>query len=261
MLWPLSSKEKGLAQLGMSAVPLEVTSAESIAACKAEVERLTGGRLDILVNNAGRSHTVPALDIELDDLRATYETNVFAPLMLCQALAPQLIAARGLVVNISSLSTQVPYLFRAAYSSSKAALAAWSRVLRLEMRPFGVRVMVVTAGTVRSNIASHAERQLPGASLYRPIEDVFRRYLRYSQETATMDTAVFAERVVREAIRGESWCGGLVGGTPYYFWLGGMSRLVWTAQWLPSRFFEIVTGMYYGVGKISRQIALATKRD
>ncbi|KAJ3516824.1 hypothetical protein NM208_g14794 [Fusarium decemcellulare] len=56
---------KDLEAPGLSVVSLEVTEPESIAECKAKVSELTGGRLDILVNNAGRTHTIPALDMDL----------------------------------------------------------------------------------------------------------------------------------------------------------------------------------------------------
>lgn len=69
---------KELSDIGVSAVALDVTNAESIAECKRQVTELTGGRLDILVNNGGVSHTIPATDIDLDEVRATFETNVFS---------------------------------------------------------------------------------------------------------------------------------------------------------------------------------------
>lgn len=96
----------------------------------AEVERLTGGKLDYLVNNAGRNYTVPALDVDMDEIRQTFEVNVFAVMALCQAFAPLLIEvwrdcnttcsvhrltstlqAKGTIVQIGSVAGVMPYIF------------------------------------------------------------------------------------------------------------------------------------------------------
>ncbi|KAF1975255.1 NAD(P)-binding protein [Bimuria novae-zelandiae CBS 107.79] len=85
-----------------------------------EVRKLVNGRLDILINNAGRGLTMLVTDVNLDNARNVYETNIFRVMAM------------------------VPL--------SKAALASYSRPLRTKLRPFGVRVQVVMAGIVKSNI-------------------------------------------------------------------------------------------------------------
>ena len=90
--------------------------------------------------NRGRTHTHPALDISLPDVRNTFETNVFAIMAMVQAFIDQLAAAKGLIINISSLSSITPYLFGSVYCATKAAINAYSRTLRLELAPLGVRV-------------------------------------------------------------------------------------------------------------------------
>ncbi|KAM5385624.1 hypothetical protein ACJZ2D_000823 [Fusarium nematophilum] len=246
---------------GITVLPLEVTDLASIAECKAKVSELTGGRLDILVNNAGRTHTIPALDTELDDVRATYEVNVFGPMSMTQAFAPLLISARGLILNISSTSSVVPYLFGAIYSSTKGAINTYSRALRLELKPFGVRVMVAMTGTVRSNIASRTHRVLPEDSLYQPVRDVFERRLTFSQRTATVPTEVYARKVVSQALKGEGWFGGLFGGSPDWYWAGGMSGRVWLLTCLPAWVSEAAIGWFFGIGSIVKRIRAAVKRD
>ena len=93
-----------LADQGIETLALEVTDDDSIKALKHEVASRTGGTLDILVNNAGRNYTVPALDVELDEIRATFEANVFGVMMMCSAFAPLLIEAKGTIVQIGSLA-------------------------------------------------------------------------------------------------------------------------------------------------------------
>ncbi|RFU81088.1 1-acyldihydroxyacetone-phosphate reductase [Trichoderma arundinaceum] len=248
---------KELADKGMSAVQLDVTNQDSINACKAEVASITGGRLDILVNNAGRTHTIPALDIEIDDVRQTFETNVFGPMFTTQAFAEQLIAARGLVVNISSLSSISAYIFGSVYASTKGAINSYSRVLRLELKPFNVRVMVAMAGTVRSQIASHAHRSLPSTSLYQPIDDYFQKRLVFSQNNATVPTEVFARKLVSAALKGEGYFGGLIGGTPDWFWAGGFSRGVWVLSLFPAWVSEKVIGVFFGIAGLKKRLTEA----
>ncbi|KAI1294381.1 NAD(P)-binding protein [Xylaria venustula] len=217
-----------LAGLGMSVVPLDVTDAESIKKCHDEVAKINGGKLDILVNNAGRTHTHPALDISLPDVRATFETNVFSIMAMVQAFIGQLAAAKGLIVNISSLASITPYLFGSVYCASKAAVCAYSRTLRLELAPLGVRVMVSMTGSVKSNTASHGHRVLPENSVYQRAKRVFEWRLVFSQNHHTMDTTVFAERLVAASLRPErpGWLRSLFG-RPDWFWNGGRSLTAW----------------------------------
>ncbi|PHH86719.1 hypothetical protein CDD83_9853 [Cordyceps sp. RAO-2017] len=103
---------------GLTIIPLDVTSKESVASCRAKVGELTNGRLDILVNNAGRPHVFPALDNDIEDARLTYETNVLGPMLMVQSFIDLLIPARGLIINVSSASSEVPYLFNPLVSAS-----------------------------------------------------------------------------------------------------------------------------------------------
>ncbi|KAH0601835.1 hypothetical protein MHUMG1_00714 [Metarhizium humberi] len=252
---------QALRELGMSAVQLEVTNAESIAACKAEVDKITGGKLDILVNNAGRTHTIPALDIDMDDVRQSYEANVFGPMAMCQSFASLLIPARGLILQISSVSAIMPYLFASIYASTKGAVNSYSRVLRMELKPFNVRVMVAMTGTIRSNIMNHFDRVLPENSLYRPVEDVFVQRLRFSQTRGTMDTHVYAKKIVKEALKGEGWFGGLFGRTPDWYWAGGFSYGAWILDtFFPSWLAEAAVAWFFNVGVWSKRLNTANRK-
>jgi len=99
-----------LASLGIETFSLEVTDESSIANLLDEVRAATNGRLDYLVNNAGRNYTVPALDVDFDEVRATFEVNVFAVMRMCKVFAPLLIQAKGTVVQIGSLAGVMPYV-------------------------------------------------------------------------------------------------------------------------------------------------------
>ncbi|KAI9828022.1 MAG: hypothetical protein M1832_003549 [Thelocarpon impressellum] len=150
-----------LEALGIETLSLDVNSARQIAEVRADVERRTGGRgLDVLVNNAGRNYTVPALDVDFDEVRATFETNVYSVMRMCQAFAPLLVAAKGTIVQVGSLAGVMPYVFGATYNATKAALHAYSNTLRVELAPFDVKVVILVTGGVQSRIA-RTERSLP----------------------------------------------------------------------------------------------------
>ncbi|EGX90420.1 short chain dehydrogenase/reductase, putative [Cordyceps militaris CM01] len=246
-----------LTKMGMSAVSLDVTSSASIEKCKAQVTEITGGTLDILVNNAGLLYMLPATDIDMDGVRATFETNVFGVMAMCQAFIPLLMPARGLVVQISSISAVAADLYASVYSATKGALNSYSRSLRLELRPFGVRVMVAVTGTVRSRIAAKISQRLPEGSLYAPVDDLYVKRHRFSQETVPMDTDVYAAKIVAQAVKGEGWLGGWLGRSPDWYWTGGIARRTWLAQYLPTSWTESMTAALSGNDEITKRIHAA----
>jgi len=189
-----------LAAHGIETLSLEVTSPESIQTLKAEIASRTGGTLDYLVNNAGRNYTMPAVDIDLDEARVTFETNVFAVMRMCQAFAPLLIHADegATIVQIGSLAGVMPYVFGGVYNATKAALHSYSDTLRVELAPFGVRVVTVVTGGVKSNIA-RTQRALPEGSLYVPIAKVYEERQTHSQANA-IPNEQYARSVVGQVL-------------------------------------------------------------
>lgn len=84
---------------------LEVQKVESIVEAKKFVQQRTGGGLDYLVNNAGKNYTVPGVEIEIEEVRDLFETNLFAVMRMCQEFTPLLIEARGTIVQIGSVAS------------------------------------------------------------------------------------------------------------------------------------------------------------
>ena len=123
---------KDLSDLGIETLALELKDSESISSLHSRIQRSVGVRgLDILVNNAGRNCIMPALDLDIDDARETFEVNTLSVMRMCQTFAPMLIRAKGKIVMIGSLAGLTPYIFGAAYNASKAALHAYTDTLRL----------------------------------------------------------------------------------------------------------------------------------
>ena len=107
------------------------------------------GRVDALVNNAAWSVSGPVEKVPLDAVRRMFETNVFGPARLIQALAPAMRARRsGVIVNVSSLAGRVVPPLGGFYSASKFALEALSEALHFELSRFNVRVAIVEPGYV-----------------------------------------------------------------------------------------------------------------
>jgi len=213
-----------------------------MAALLGEIKTRTDGHLDILVNNAGRNYTVPALDIELDEVRETFETNVYAVMRLCQAFSPLLIEAQGTIVQIGSLAGVMPYVFGSVYNATKAALHAYSDTLRVELAPFGVKVVVVKTGGVVSNI-SRTHRELPEGSLYLPLKEEYEMRQTHSQANA-IPNEVYARSVVRQVLHRPS---------RDTVWEGGKSWLVWfISSFFPRRVLDIAMSRMFNLWKLKR---------
>ena len=123
------------------------------------------GRVDVLINNAGRGYHCPIEDSSEDEIRLLFETNYFGPVRLTQEVLPIMREQGfGVISNVSSMGVHFPdAVGNAFYTSSKMALDEFSRVLRNEVKPFGIQVMVIEPGTFRTNfrlggISPKAER-------------------------------------------------------------------------------------------------------
>jgi len=153
-------------EFGGEVVPLrfDVTEPESISNAASYVEQaLEGTTLAGLVNNAGIALAGSLMHQPIDDLRQQFEVNVFGLMAVTQAFLPLLGARRdppgppGRVVNLSSVGGRIAYPFMGAYSASKHALEALSDSLRRELMIYGVDVIVVEPGAVKTPIWEKAE--------------------------------------------------------------------------------------------------------
>jgi NAD(P)-dependent dehydrogenase (short-subunit alcohol dehydrogenase family) len=135
-------------------VPLDVTDPKSVEAAVA-----AAGELDVLVNNAGLTVQAPVEAVPIDVFRSVIETNLFGPLRLMQAFLPGMRKrGRGTIVNVSSGGVRSAPPLQGAYSASKAALELLSETLRKELEPFGVRVLVISAGGIRTEMRTRQQR-------------------------------------------------------------------------------------------------------
>ncbi|KAF2107813.1 NADPH-dependent 1-acyldihydroxyacetone phosphate reductase [Lophiotrema nucula] len=197
---------------------LDVVSQVSVDAAVKQVEVKSGGKLDVLVNNAGVLFVMPALDVDIEEARAVFETNYWGVLRVVQAFAPLVIAAKGSILNVGSGAGDLPLPFQSMYNASKAAQNMLSEVLRLELRPLGVKVITLMAGNVATNIAANAPPvEIPQSSVYDPVRSEIGKEMKYSDQPA----ASFAKQVVDDVL----------GGSQGKVYRGGNSFIM---KWLPS---------------------------
>jgi len=135
----------------LETILLDVTDRESILRAAHEVGTRLGGRgLDALFNNAGIGSTSPIEYTSLDQLRETFEVNLFGQIATIQAFLPLIRAAKGRIINTGSVGDHVAPPFIGPLASSKAAFASMSAALRLELRPQGIGVCVLEPGAINT---------------------------------------------------------------------------------------------------------------
>ena len=128
-------------------IPTDVLRDEDVAnLMRQTIDRF--GRLDALVNNAGLSMRKAVLDTTVEDFRAMLDLNLLAVVRTTRAACPHLLAARGHLVNIGSLSGKSASRWLGAYPASKFAVTAYTQQLRLELEPEGLNVLLVCPGPI-----------------------------------------------------------------------------------------------------------------
>jgi NADP-dependent 3-hydroxy acid dehydrogenase YdfG len=141
---------------GCRTLALDVTNEDSMRSAVAAVEAECGA-VGALVNNAGFSLEGAAEVTPMDEIRRQFETNVFGLIRLCQLVLPGMRTQRwGRIVNVSSVGGKMTLPGAAYYHASKHAVEAFSDALRFETAGFGVRVVVIEPGLIKTEFAATA---------------------------------------------------------------------------------------------------------
>jgi short-subunit dehydrogenase len=152
-VWATARRPETLADLaakGAHVTALDVTDEASMSAAVAEVEAAHGA-VGTLVNNAGYGEYGAVEEVAMDKVRAMFETNVFGLARMCQLVLPGMRAAgSGRIINLSSMGGRMTFPLGGYYHATKYAVEALSDALRVEVRPFGIQVVVVEPGVTRS---------------------------------------------------------------------------------------------------------------
>lgn len=143
----LARKEK----LPLQTIQMDVTDDRSV---KNAVNKIIQEKksIDVLVNNAGYGLMGCVEDVTLDEVKAQFETNLFGVIRVTQAVLPSMRKQkRGVIVNVSSIAGRIGFPVTPAYICTKFALEGLSESMRYELTPFGIKVVIVEPGAVRSN--------------------------------------------------------------------------------------------------------------
>jgi 1-acylglycerone phosphate reductase len=217
-------------ETGMQTIVMDVTSGSSIKDAVAEVKKVTDGKLDILINNAGIIQVLPFADMDMDDVRRSFDVNVIGLMAVTQAFLPLLIASDSkggsVVANLCSVNTIFRPAFFCTYNASKAAVDVFGATIRAELAPLGVRVVTLRTGSIKTGLFVHDEgvkSKVPEGSLYAPLKEWIegKKMLEYGWWTTPEN---YATRVVSDLLKPS---------TTGVLWRGGLATVAWLLSWLP----------------------------
>ena len=249
------SKIAHLEAMGMETFELDIASSDSIANfCK----KMT--HIDILINNAGITKGSTLADTPLSEFKKQFEINVFGTFELTQALTPFLIKSKGIMVNHTS---QAPYgmsVGTGAYAASKSALGRLNDTWRIELAPFGIRVVELITGLATSNILVElaGKEKLPPNSIYKPIEAEANTALSGKGiiERA-MPNDIYAKKVVSDLLDG--WWG-----PPVWIWRGTGATVLYYVWFLGCHWkglFDGVIGRFLGLHLLAGRLREEEQRQ
>lgn len=143
-------------------IPLDVRQEESVQAAVNYIQEREE-TLDILINNAGYGIAGSVEDTSTEEALKQFETNFFGVHRMCRAVLPRMREqGRGLIINISSVAGLISVPYQSMYSASKAAIESMTEALRIEVKPFGIKISIVEPGDIKTGFT--AGRQYVRAS-------------------------------------------------------------------------------------------------
>lgn len=234
---------KQLTAIGIHALTMDVTDDESMSSGIEKIIAETG-RIDILVNNAGYGSYGAIEDVSLDEARRQFEVNVFGLGRLTQLVLPYMRAQRsGTIINISSVGGRLTNPLGGWYHASKHAVEALSDALRMETAPFGIDVVVIEPGGIRTEwpgiTADHLEGTAEGSAYASQIKAVANSMRSESTNKRQSPPSVIADTVEKIVTARKPH-------TRYVVGFGG-KPLVILRRILPDRAFDRVISAALGV--------------
>ena len=183
--------------VGIEPAYLDVTSQESINKLVKHIMD-TKGRIDVLVNNAGYGAHGALEDVSLDEARRQFDVNVFGLMALTKEVLPAMRKQRsGRIINVSSVVGKMSTPLTGWYSASKHALEALSDALRVEVKPFGIQVVVIEPGAIKTEFSDVVKEKLENTEVspaYERMTDAWKKSIGNSSNAAP-------PHVVAEAIQ------------------------------------------------------------
>ncbi|HVW81427.1 MAG TPA: oxidoreductase [Mycobacteriales bacterium] len=226
----------GLAEAGIKVLKMDVTDDKSMVA---GIEQIVteSGRIDVLVNNAGYGSYGALEDVPISEARYQFDVNVFGLARLTQLVLPHMRANRnGRIINISSIGGRIYEPFGGWYHATKFAVEGLSDSLRLEVAPFGIKVVIIEPAGIRtewSGIAADNLRKASGESAYAAHVDGVAAFLDLADRPAfTSASSVVAKKIVKAATARRP--------RTRYATGKGAGSILFTRWLLPARVFDSV---------------------
>jgi NAD(P)-dependent dehydrogenase (short-subunit alcohol dehydrogenase family) len=152
------------------------------------------GRIDVVVNNAGYGSTGAVEDFSIDEIKAQFETNFFGAVRVIQSVLPLMRTQRnGIIVNISSIGGRIAFPFSPSYASTKFAIEGMSEALQYEVAQFGIRVILIEPGIIKTNFFENIKRA-------RKAEDPSSPYLQLLQKRIVKVKRMFETGTAAEVV-------------------------------------------------------------
>ena len=232
-----------LATTGIHALTMDVTDDESITSGIEKIITETG-HIDVLINNAGYGSYGAIEDIPMDEARHQFEVNVFGLARLIQLVLPYMRAQRsGTIINISSVGGRLTNPLGGWYHASKHAVEALSDALRMETAPFGIDVVVIQPGGIRTEwpgiTADHLEETAEGSAYAAQVEAVT-GWMRSESTAKRLSPPSLIADTVKKIVTARK------PHTRYVVGFGG-KPLVILRRILPDRAFDYVVSIVFGV--------------
>lgn len=159
-----TDKLEGLKQQGIKTIELDVTDDESMTNCVADIIKAEG-RVDVLVNNAGYGSYGAIEDVPMEEARRQIEVNIFGLARMTQLVLPSMRKNKfGRIINVSSMGGKIYTSFGGWYHATKHAVEGFSDCLRLEVESFGIDVVIIEPGGIKTNWGMIASENLKKTS-------------------------------------------------------------------------------------------------
>ena len=197
----LAEKEK----LPLKTVQLDVTDDMSV---KNAIQSITAesNRIDVLVNNAGYTVVGAFEDLSMDEIKALHETNLFGVIRVTQAILPIMRRQKsGIIINISSALGRFGFPIISAYVSTKFAIEGLSESLAYELEPFGIKMVLVEPGFIKTKIANNmvtTKKSQDANSAYSQLTEKMVLNIEHGLETGSPPDVV--AKVVLKAVTSEN---------------------------------------------------------
>jgi short-subunit dehydrogenase len=230
---------------GLRTAALDVDSESSIQALLQRLEQ-DGAVVDLLVNNAGFGAMGPLAELPLAQLQRQFQTHVFSLMAVTQALLPPMFdCGSGCIVNIGSVSGVTTTPFSGAYCASKAAVHALSDALRMELAPFGIRVITVQPGGIQSDFGTTATAALNATSHGTSSRFAALSVAIADRASASQNGAMPAERFARQLVDAV-----LASRPPSILRIGKHSRVLPALARLPTRARDALLSRLFGLDRL-----------